>query len=57
MTRKKEPERATNLLTHVHRAFAVVLALLLTVLAFPACADEKSKAGLPPEILTFIKTK
>ena len=57
MIRKKEPERATIHLTRVHRLVAVVLALLLAGLAVSARAAEKSKAGLPPEILTFIQAK
>jgi len=57
MIRNQESEPATTHHTRLHRPSAVVLALLLAALAVSTYAAEKSKAGLPPEILTFIKDK
>src|SRR5881409_3248235 len=57
MFRKKEPKRTPNQPTRVHGLFAFVLSLLLATCPFAIEAAAKSKTGLPPEILTFIKTK
>jgi hypothetical protein len=57
MIRNKEPERTEIQVARAHGLFAVVVTLLLATLAFAAHAAEKSKAGLPPEIQSFIKGK
>src|SRR5262245_44071707 len=57
MIRKKEPKRATIQLPRIHRLVPITLSLLLAALAPVRNAAEKSKAGLPPEILNFIKDK
>ena len=57
MNRNKGPEVAAIQLLRAGSLFLVVMSLFIAAFAFPVRGAEKSKAGLPPEIQTFIKTK
>jgi hypothetical protein len=57
MIAKKEARQATINTMRFYRVLPVVIGVLLAALEFPGQAAPKSKAGLPPEIVSFIEDK